>query len=387
MRKWTVVVAILFLFTHLAARSAPAENGTSQNASNHKERVYTLGFDHDWPPFCYAEDGHAKGFLIDIARAVADRSNFSFDFRPMQWGDAQEAILDGKIDMVTGMAKSQKRLKQYVFSKHPAAAISVKLFVKETSHIPSIDEFDGKLTVERGSLYSKIMKREYPEVPQLHSETERTSITEFANGRGDGCLGADLALFYYMRKEGLEGIKAVGTPLRNLDIYFTARKDHKTIIDNWNRGFARVRAGGEYARLFRKWFVKELSDEDVESMVKAARKARTFAYAPYSHFSVGAAVLTKSGKIYTGCNVENALLNLTTSALKVALLKAVSEGETDIRAAVNVMDDGSLGAPAGDERQLLYEFGRGILIVLKEGDQYVTRTVNELFPYPFDMNQ
>ena len=71
----------------------------------------------------------------------------------------------------------------------------------------------------------------------------------------------------------------------------------------------------------------------IARLVEAARLARQSAYAPYSHFAVGAAVLTRSGKVVTGCNIENASFGLTVCAERVAILKAVSEGETNFRRA------------------------------------------------------
>jgi len=355
--------------------------------SPEKENRYTLVFDKDWPPFCYVENGESKGFLLDVAMAVADASGFKLEFQPMQWSDAQEAVIEGKAHLTTGMAKSEERLEKYEFALAPAAAIGVKLYVRSDSDIPSIDRFEGSLKVEKGSLYSKLMKERYPDIPQLLSESERKSIIEFASGEGDGCIGADLAMNYYKRSGGLEGIKAVGTPLEILNIYFTTKKGETQIMEKWNSGFARIQSDGQYTGIFRKWFVDELSGEETARLVGAAEKARSFAYAPYSHYGVGAAVLSKSGNIYTGCNVENALLSLTTSALRVAVLKAVSEGDSDIRAIVNILDDGTPGAPTGDERQLVYEFGRGVLIILEQDDGYVTKTIGEIFPYPFEMNK
>jgi cytidine deaminase len=100
---------------------------------------------------------------------------------------------------------------------------------------------------------------------------------------------------------------------------------------------------------------------------------------------VGAAVLTTSGKIYSGCNVENALYGLSTSALKVAVFKAISEGDGNIRAVANYLPDGKATAPTGDERQILFELGRGILVILGEDGNYTTKMVSEIFPYPFEM--
>jgi len=93
---------------------------------------------------------------------------------------------------------------------------------------------------------------------------------------------------------------------------------------------------------------------DIEKLVALARAARRQAYAPYSHYRVGAAVLAKSGKMYAGCNVENAAYPSGLCAERVAIFKAVSEGERRLVALVVVTSN--LGSPCGACRQVFSEF-------------------------------
>ena len=96
---------------------------------------------------------------------------------------------------------------------------------------------------------------------------------------------------------------------------------------------------------------------DFKRLVDAARKARRQAYAPYSHYLVGAAVLAKSGKIYDGCNIENAAYPSGLCAERVAIFKAISEGERELRAIAVVTKNS--GSPCGACRQVFAEFARG----------------------------
>ncbi|MGD8596546.1 MAG: cytidine deaminase [Anaerolineae bacterium] len=96
----------------------------------------------------------------------------------------------------------------------------------------------------------------------------------------------------------------------------------------------------------------QLGDQD---LVAAARNARQRAYAPYSKFPVGAALRTQSGRVFTGCNVENAAYPLTTCAERTAVSKAVSEGEREFEAIAVVTATGA--SPCGACRQILREFG------------------------------
>lgn len=91
-----------------------------------------------------------------------------------------------------------------------------------------------------------------------------------------------------------------------------------------------------------------------DELVKQAAAARERAYAPYSNYAVGAALLGKSGRVYTGCNVENASYGLTVCAERTAILKAVSEGEREFQGIAVVTSNG--GSPCGACRQVLFEF-------------------------------
>jgi cytidine deaminase len=121
---------------------------------------------------------------------------------------------------------------------------------------------------------------------------------------------------------------------------------------------------------------------DYENLIAEAMKAREKAHAPYSRFAVGAALLAKSGRIYTGCNVENASYGLSTCAERVAVFKAVSEGERDFEAIAVVTEKGV--PPCGACRQVLMEFGEDIQVIVANGaGEYRVFTLQELLPEAF----
>lgn len=119
-----------------------------------------------------------------------------------------------------------------------------------------------------------------------------------------------------------------------------------------------------------------------DKLIKKALEARKFAYAPYSRSEVGAALLAKSGKIYTGCNIENASLGLGLCAERVALFKALSEGEREFRAIVVAAHE--FFPPCGACLQVLHEFAPNIDVILvnKAGKQKAYK-LNTLLPHPF----
>lgn len=125
-----------------------------------------------------------------------------------------------------------------------------------------------------------------------------------------------------------------------------------------------------------------------KELIELAIKAREFAYAPYSNHKVGAALVGKSGKIYTGCNVENAAYSPTNCAERTAIFKAVSEGEREFTAIAIVGGIGDklsqLCAPCGVCRQVLSEFASGDLkIVMGTPDRITVSTLREILPYSF----
>jgi cytidine deaminase len=124
---------------------------------------------------------------------------------------------------------------------------------------------------------------------------------------------------------------------------------------------------------------------DCDGLVAAARAARAHAIAPYSRFAVGAALQTKEGRIYAGCNVENASYGLTMCAERVALFKALSEGERDFVAVAVVADTEAPTPPCGACRQLLWEFCGDVPVIMATPARVAARhRMRDLLPLPFD---
>ena len=133
-----------------------------------------------------------------------------------------------------------------------------------------------------------------------------------------------------------------------------------------------------------------LTSEQKEILVTKALEARKFSYSPYSHYQVGAAILGKSGVVYTGCNIENAGYGPTNCAERTAFFKAVSEGEKDFVAIAiaggregEVIDD--YAYPCGVCRQVMAEFCRGDfeIFVVKSETEYMEHNLEELLPNRF----
>lgn len=121
-------------------------------------------------------------------------------------------------------------------------------------------------------------------------------------------------------------------------------------------------------------------------LVKEAIKAKELAYVPYSHFQVGAAVLTKDGKVYRGCNIENASYGATNCAERTAIYKAVSEGDRDFEAIAVVSSSNDFTPPCGICRQVLAELmPNGIIILANDKGETREYSINDLLPVRFEL--
>ncbi len=122
-----------------------------------------------------------------------------------------------------------------------------------------------------------------------------------------------------------------------------------------------------------------------DQLIEMAFGTRENAYAPYSNFKVGAALLASNGKVFTGCNVENSTYGLTVCAERVALWKAISDGERQFSAVAVVTESERPAFPCGSCRQLLWEFCGDIEVILANTQGLKeSRRLADLLPHPFD---
>ncbi len=129
----------------------------------------------------------------------------------------------------------------------------------------------------------------------------------------------------------------------------------------------------------------QLSPQERESLLAAARQALKRAYAPYSNFRVGAAVLTEQGQVFSGCNVENASYGLTICAERSAIFTAVQQADKKpaIRAVAVVNGNDVPCSPCGACRQVIFEFGENAIVIFKGHQGYLEMSIQQLLPESF----
>jgi len=131
-----------------------------------------------------------------------------------------------------------------------------------------------------------------------------------------------------------------------------------------------------------------ISETQQRSLLEAAQKVSERAYAPFSKFFVGAAILTSDGKVYVGCNVENSSFGMTNCAERTAIFTAIAdgagEGKLDITAVAVVNRDGVPCAPCGACRQVIYEFGPQAVVIYRSSQGEIAQTpITDLLPEGF----
>lgn len=126
------------------------------------------------------------------------------------------------------------------------------------------------------------------------------------------------------------------------------------------------------------------SDKELFNMAQEACK---FAYAPFSHFNVGAALLTKDGEIFTGCNIENSSFGAGICAERTAFVKAISEGHREFEK-IAIASSGGSAWPCGICRQFMYEFAPEILVITGEDDEHLEKAnLYEILPHGFRLGE
>lgn len=349
-------------------------------------KTYVYAFDSDYPPYTFMEKGKPTGFDIDVMKAIFQDRDVVIEYKPMQWVDVQEALRQGRVHATSGMAKKEDRKKIYDFSQLPLCDLKISIFTTPRSRIRNIRDLkDKRVATQRGSVYQKLLEQKGFK-PELY-ETESEALVALFREKADAFVGTEKTALYNIRKYNLKDVFPISTPLEVSSTYFVVKKGDHDLLARIDEGMQRIKRDGTFDRIYRQWFVEELSAEEVRNLLGRAREAAFYAYAPYTNFAVGAAVLTSSGKIYTGCNVENAIVGYTTTAVKMAVFKAISEGEAHFKAVLSIFPGDRLGAPAPDERQIIAEFDRGTLVVIDDGrGNYRHAMVSELLPFSFQLD-
>ncbi|MDR3073689.1 MAG: transporter substrate-binding domain-containing protein [Deltaproteobacteria bacterium] len=364
----------LSLFFGLAAWPSPAET-----AQQPLRVVY--GFDREFPPFSFEDPGGKPvGFEVELLEAVF-KNSATLVLRPLQWDLIPVELAAGNITVTSGMVKTEERSKLFQFAARPSFVLQIRLFTKTVNRYPNLTFLRGqRVSVEQGSYQHRLLEN-FGGINIKPFKDKINPLKALYNEEVEAYCGPVQNAYYYMNKLNYGGISTLGTPLGITELRFAVNRDRGDIARMLDAGLRQLAESGEYDRIYRKWFVRDLTADESLKLLNMAKEGTLSAYTPYTRQTRGAALLTATGQLYRGSAVENANKALSVSALTAALTSAVGNGDLEIRAAICVDADGKTVPLSLAELTLLNEFGRGILSLnFNEGGLIEGRMVSELLP-------
>ncbi|MEW5772995.1 MAG: transporter substrate-binding domain-containing protein [Thermodesulfobacteriota bacterium] len=346
------------------------------------EKPIVYAFDRDFPPFSMLKGREPDGFEVDVLKAALANRGFKLSFRPMEsWDRVLSELSSGKVNVVSGMTRTELREKLFLFPEAPTLDVQVKFFAPSKAGVMAVESLVGKtVAVRKGTVYQTMLEA-FGGVKVKPAPTQEEGLRMVWKGEVDAYFGPDKETYYALWKNNIPDIAAVGQAVDRTALYFAVYKGDPDLVAALNAGLREIRLSGEYDRIFRKWFVNELEKGKARMLLDQAKAAAGMSYAPYSREKAGAVVATRGGKVYAGARIENAQSDLNLPPFAVALAKAVSAGDLEIAVAAGMTADGRLLLPTAQERQMLFEFGRGVLVVVEpEPGVFDTWAIPRLLP-------
>ena len=359
-RKAFLLPALVFLCA--AAMQLSAVLADEAWAAARPLRV-VYGFDREFPPFSFEDPGgKAVGFEVELVEALFDGS-VVLDKRPVQWDIIPVELASGVITITSGMVRTEERAKTFAFSTMPTFGLQVRLFTKTYNRYPNATFLRGqRVAVEQGSYQHRLLQN-FGGINIKTFKDKTSPLRALFNDEVEAYCGPVQNAYYYMQKLGYSGISTLGTPLGITDLRIAVNRDRGDVLRLVDQGMKNLLETGEYDRIYRKWFVREITGDESLKLLNAAKEATLPAYTPYTRQTRGAAVLAATGQIYKGSAVENGNKALSVSAVTAAIAAAVGGGDLEISAVICVDADGKPVDVTPEERARLIEFGRGILVL------------------------
>ncbi len=239
-------LCFLIIFSVMASLAWPQEAGV--------KRLLVRG-DHGYPPYEFLDDrGKPAGFNIDLIRAVSEAMGLEIDIELGPWNEVRHDLEQGRIDIVSGMIRSQARDRSVDFSS-PFIVISHSIFVRKGSPIQALtDVRDKEILVQQGEIMHDFVlsNRLSHRISTVDKPLDALRI--LSSGRYDCALLDELQGLYEVRMHGLANIVTVGGPLGPGEYCFAVREGDTALASKLNEGLRIVISSGKYGRIYNKWF-------------------------------------------------------------------------------------------------------------------------------------
>ncbi len=219
-----------------------------------QKRVIRVGGDDAYPPFSYTENGEAKGFDNDLLRAVAEVMGVNLEFHLSPWDEAKQALLDGKVDVIGGMAYSTGRNELYDFST-PHNELYFDLFVRQDSSIKNLSDISGKqILIQSGGIMEDYLKNSGFTGKIVMVETPLKALQVLASGQYDGALLNKMQGYYIISEYRLNNLRSIGQYIERRSYAFAVKNGNTGLLLELNQALATVDATGVYDQVSKKWF-------------------------------------------------------------------------------------------------------------------------------------
>jgi ABC-type amino acid transport substrate-binding protein len=220
------------------------------------QQVYQVVGDSNFPPYEYVDaNGDFKGFNVDVLKAISLVTGLEFEFTPMLWSVAYNAIDKGKADIIRGMKESEERREHFLFSDSLLMNSQSIFVLDKTTDIKGLKDLSGKtvaLNVQE-ILYKEIS--EIPDVTIIEYSTFGAALSDLLVDKVDALIGNTLTINYLVNeKDAIEKIKIVGDTLNEQKYSMAVSKNNKELVEKLNKGLAEIQKSGLYDSLYRKWF-------------------------------------------------------------------------------------------------------------------------------------
>ncbi|GAB4164192.1 MAG: transporter substrate-binding domain-containing protein [Geothermobacteraceae bacterium] len=220
-----------------------------------RDQLIIIGGDHNYPPYEFLDEkGNPSGFNVELSRAIAEVMGMEVEIRLGPWGEMRQALADGRVDALQGMAFTRERTQEVDFSI-PHAKVHQSIWVRDGSPIRRLRDLANKrVIVMRGAVMHDFMLQR----PELNAtlipvQTLEDALRRLAAGEADAALVAKLPGEYLIHKAHLETVHPIARPLVAQDYGFAVKKGNAELLAKINEGLALLKKSGRYRQIYERW--------------------------------------------------------------------------------------------------------------------------------------
>lgn len=225
-------------------------------AHSEAQKVIRVAGDNNFPPFEYLSDsGVYTGFNVDIMNAISIETGIRFEYYPMPWNEAVQAMRSGKVDAIQGMKYNQEREEFYDFSA-PYFTSSQGIFVlKDNMYIRKIEDLKGrKVAVQKGDVASGLLSK-VDRLQLVETNNQQEAVQSLIDGKVDAFIGNRITGQYFLQKNEQQSlIKIVGEPLDTTNYAVAVMPKNKELLTLFNQAISQIKKDGTYEKIEKKWF-------------------------------------------------------------------------------------------------------------------------------------